>query len=996
MAPKKSNKSQLAPAVKIEKSLAGTILRGNTLKERLLQRKQGKTIDDAPNSSLWELETVDKDVNRSKKQSVGTDKTLDPTESRFWDLPPTQEDVANAPKTSVRKEKVIKKEKILPKGKPISKEKTPSKPKPSDKRPKPVSSRRRDDSEDEYRPHKKKKFTNTKKSDSRPPITRKTKSQPKIDVANVIDLISPSPPAQNKDELEGKTLVDGISTGEEDDKVDNKDLEELAGATIYYLSEEGIPVQLDHDYEPVLKMSQSGVLKAFAVPMDEPPRKYASPSITEATSKPDEEPDVPVLVAEDDQPPEALEYTNEDYELEDDVFGNESTEVIYSDSQEPKNGTTEEPIEITSSAEERPIPKGVNDPSQEIPTASFEPVDSPTSVVATQGSAALVESFNEIKETLAPAQDIIDLTQSPIADVVNTESRDEAGNINKKAEQEHRVSPAPEETFIGVSKPPFRRPAPRLLRFSDIPNRKQRKPDLEIGDNLFAEHSRVEFKNRSRYTGQFRSLEGKASPPRSFMERLRTDTTYNSPPGGWRSDSDGEKSTPIIEPSLVDKIKRISPRTKDTPDETPEATPTFSEIQKLLQLPDQSKKTTELINRMEELVKTTAKFAPRQKRNTDEPNQQRKAKIEIDKTLTRQNIQPKKQVRFLKESQLPEFLGKRGLQAQTVDPLLSDSEQEDASSPPQRNKFPEDTIVVRTERNNVKATTQHGGLARSLDMSNLTLTRQLERDHLLQEQEMEKQFESIITEITRKKDDAIRELKATFDTINQSAFENAKESIDHCSEELKSPKTHKYDNHRKQYTEINSEQFPEVKQALLRQQEMISQLETIIGKRKREVAKMHAVDAEMNRYYKTCMELAEELKDEELHYDFLYGVAIHGEEYMKKNFQVPDNYEPPKNTTGIIPQFEHIKRSITEMVRKDPNFTEQSEQVYEDMMESAVDRIWEEEGFDRDSESEIKGSSKDSYLRSVSGTKRAGSRGVDRSQGMEWRGQQNSRKYSES
>ncbi|KAF3914235.1 hypothetical protein AA313_de0203464 [Arthrobotrys entomopaga] len=102
---------------------------------------------------------------------------------------------------------------------------------------------------------------------------------------------------------------------------------------------------------------------------------------------------------------------------------------------------------------------------------------------------------------------------------------------------------------------------------------------------------------------------------------------------------------------------------------------------------------------------------------------------------------------------------------------------------------------------------------------------------------------------------------------------------------------------------------------------------------------MNEIEAQLKQYHDMCIELADKLKEEEYYHDFMYGVSVHGEKYMKKNYEVPVDYKPPKNTAGIIPQFDHLSKSITEMVMNEPNLTREKETFYEDVLERGVARI---------------------------------------------------------
>ncbi|RVD82245.1 uncharacterized protein DFL_006678 [Arthrobotrys flagrans] len=107
--------------------------------------------------------------------------------------------------------------------------------------------------------------------------------------------------------------------------------------------------------------------------------------------------------------------------------------------------------------------------------------------------------------------------------------------------------------------------------------------------------------------------------------------------------------------------------------------------------------------------------------------------------------------------------------------------------------------------------------------------------------------------------------------------------------------------------------------------------------------KLKRIEVKVEESYNKCMELLGVLDGENYAIDFQYGVAIHGEEYMKKHYDVPKGYEIPANSAGIIPRINHIQETLTDMIVKELKFTAHSEWFYNDLLKKAVQKVRNEE-----------------------------------------------------
>ncbi|KAF3914268.1 hypothetical protein AA313_de0208943 [Arthrobotrys entomopaga] len=272
----------------------------NTLKGRILQKKQGEIIDDAPDSSLWEIEAAEKQskapLSRSTKISSKEKPSASPSKkpdvNSIWDIPITQEDAA----PTIKKAEARIAKNVEPKPKSVGKKK---------KR----APKKKADSEDEFVPTKPKPRSKvSKKTTSRP-----VKDVPKPNLSTIVESISSWTSSDNNDTINGKTLVEESRILAVGQKVDNDNiLQKIAAAAI-----DQIP---DSQQPPMLKVSQSGIIKAFAVPKDAPPRKYSSPSPTDVESNVNEKTDSPIHVQDDDGEAEpVLKSTDDNANEEDEI-----------------------------------------------------------------------------------------------------------------------------------------------------------------------------------------------------------------------------------------------------------------------------------------------------------------------------------------------------------------------------------------------------------------------------------------------------------------------------------------------------------------------------------------------------------------------------------------------------------------------------------------------------------------------------------------------------
>ncbi|KAF3290920.1 hypothetical protein TWF970_000179 [Orbilia oligospora] len=243
----------LAAKVRKEKAAAKT-----TLKSRLLQRRQGITTNDAPDSSFWDIEATDNSVSMNQQQaSEAKFHNNNNVEASVWDLI-AQEEVAHGKKKSSSKIP-IKKNSPRPKYKSTIKATS----KPSKSGP-----------DDDYIPDESSQvIPKTKKAGQRKLPVRKTKKAMATPSSPVL-VATPSPLSQPVVEAQDKTLVEAGT--QEPETIVKKP------RPTYFTTAEAITLGIGAPLE--LRMSQSIAIKAVAVPTEDPVRHYSPPQSPVDTS----------------------------------------------------------------------------------------------------------------------------------------------------------------------------------------------------------------------------------------------------------------------------------------------------------------------------------------------------------------------------------------------------------------------------------------------------------------------------------------------------------------------------------------------------------------------------------------------------------------------------------------------------------------------------------------------------------------------------------------
>ncbi|KAF3153815.1 hypothetical protein TWF569_001417 [Orbilia oligospora] len=254
--PKPDTSSNLGNAAKVRKEKAAA---KTTLKSRLLQRRQGITTNDAPDSSFWDIEATDNSVSMNQQQASEAKSHNDNTEASVWDLLITQEEVAHGKKKSSSKIP-IKKNSPRPKYKSTTKATS----KPSKK----------SGPDDDYIPDESSQvIPKTKKAGQRKLPVRKTKKAIATPSSPILVATS-SPLSQLVVEAQDKTLVEAGTQGPE--TIVKKP------RPTYFTTAEAITLGIGAPLE--LRMSQSIAIKAVAVPTEDPVRHYSPPQSPVDTS----------------------------------------------------------------------------------------------------------------------------------------------------------------------------------------------------------------------------------------------------------------------------------------------------------------------------------------------------------------------------------------------------------------------------------------------------------------------------------------------------------------------------------------------------------------------------------------------------------------------------------------------------------------------------------------------------------------------------------------
>ncbi|KAF3319328.1 hypothetical protein TWF173_003771 [Orbilia oligospora] len=255
--PKPDTSSNLGNAAKVRKEKAAA---KTTLKSRLLQRRQGITTNDAPDSSFWDIEATDNSVSMNQQQaSEAKSHNNNNVEASVWDLI-AQEEVAHRKKKKSSSKIPIKKNSPRPKYK--STIKATSKP-PKKSGP-----------DDDYIPDESSQvIPKTKRAGQRKLPVRKTKKAMAAPSSSVL-AATPSPLSQPVVEAQDKTLVEAGT--QEPETIVKKP------RPTYFTTAEAITLGIGAPLE--LRMSQSIAIKAVAVPTENPVRHYSPPQSPVDTS----------------------------------------------------------------------------------------------------------------------------------------------------------------------------------------------------------------------------------------------------------------------------------------------------------------------------------------------------------------------------------------------------------------------------------------------------------------------------------------------------------------------------------------------------------------------------------------------------------------------------------------------------------------------------------------------------------------------------------------
>ncbi|KAK6500865.1 hypothetical protein TWF506_003626 [Arthrobotrys conoides] len=257
--PKPPASSNLVNVAKVRKEKTTA---KSTLKSRLLQRRQGITTNDAPDSSLWDVEATENSVLMNQKRTSKTKPRNKVVESSVWDLPLTQEEVVDSKKKPSSK---IPVKKNSPRPKYKTTIKATSKP------------AKKLGPDDDYIPDESSQVVpKTKKAEQRKLPARKTKTsglKATASPSSPIPVATSSPLLEPAAEVQDKTLVQEV---QEPVTIVKKP------RPIYFTTAEAIALGIGAPL--ALRMSQSVVIKAVAVPTEDPVRHYSPPQSPVDTS----------------------------------------------------------------------------------------------------------------------------------------------------------------------------------------------------------------------------------------------------------------------------------------------------------------------------------------------------------------------------------------------------------------------------------------------------------------------------------------------------------------------------------------------------------------------------------------------------------------------------------------------------------------------------------------------------------------------------------------
>ncbi|KAK6535487.1 hypothetical protein TWF694_001943 [Orbilia ellipsospora] len=923
----------------------------NTLKERVLQRKQGDTIDDAPDSSLWEIDVSDKrskeplsrspnaPLNRGTRDflkgrhSAETSKKLD--DSSIWDIPPTQEDVAA----------VVKKKAEARPGKVVE-----PKPNITCKKTKPVP-KKKSGSEDEYVPMKPK---------ARSTVSKKTTSQPaknisKVEISTMVESISSWSSSDHNDTIDGKTLVEESRMSGADQKVDDDNtLQKIAAAAIDQLP--------NSQQLPMLRVSQSGIIKASAVPRDAPARKYSPPSPTEAESNFNEKTGSPIQIPDSDGEVDSVLILRDEAKEENEITTapNKEDKVIGIDLEnesvkEPEIIIIEEQSSLQSSSLQISENEDVEDMLVERPELLSTEEQTPLQLSPLQISedfARMISSISNIHET-PKHETAADAFRSPEISIRLPQSQEDI--IPERTEDESEVE------VTGQSITALATPYPAIDQ-----NGGPRRPKVYF--------EKEEVRSDLPHISPLRTSEDKLISIRPFpklqLEKLRSPDT---------------QSRKVFNPSNADKI--VHDNRKPVGDISADGLRNSKIQQQNIYFdghPKPSKDSGFLSKSATEVTPLNTEITPKQSYATvyHDTNYKNKATTVNDTNknawkqlqgLGMQRVNPRnirrrveEMVAGMKHKMEEEEQEASNKQVRGLDKRRAKKRRMTTSSPYTRwenlaEGAPQVEAETRAEfEKSYQDEQESSELYKSLEYSTYTessstsqvqkpahhdiitnsaIMQQLKRDHRLQEEELRLLTEKYIIEIKQKTHDAIREFKKAYEAAKRDQRNEREKTFDRVSTELVKNPTHRYDKSRDFYRAIAFKDKPKAQELFLQHENMLARLEDALKRRGAEVDKMNEIEAQLQQYHDICIELADNLKEEEYYHDFMYGVSVYGEAYMKKNYEVPVDYKPPKNTAGIIPQFDHLSKSITEMVTNEPNLTKEKEKFYEDILRRGIARI---------------------------------------------------------
>ncbi|KAK6504713.1 hypothetical protein TWF481_006652 [Arthrobotrys musiformis] len=217
------------------------------------------------------------------------------------------------------------------------------------------------------------------------------------------------------------------------------------------------------------------------------------------------------------------------------------------------------------------------------------------------------------------------------------------------------------------------------------------------------------------------------------------------------------------------------------------------------------------------------------------------------------------------------------------------------------------------------------------------LTEQLKEDHKRREEELELRLEKIKGDIKDQALEAIEQFRGVYQTIERTNYAQVKELMQGLSDAFGATDL-QMSHIRWQYKEDKN-----AKALVNRYKEISHRIDVGVQEKKDASEKMKRIEARVEESYNKCMELLDVIDAENYAIDFQYGVAIHGEAYMKRHYEVPKGYKSPVNPAGIIPRLNHIQETLTDMITKEPTFTAHSEWFYKDLLKKAIEKVRNEE-----------------------------------------------------